>query len=163
MNRPQNAEQSIDHAEKLLQFADVGASHNFLEVGCGNGSVSKYIAQKYHFTVTGVDIDPDQIRRALKNTEAIPNIHFLAADATRLPFWDDQFDLTLSFGVMHHISNWLDALREIKRVLKPKGYFIFYDMIFPDWAVKIGKMFKNSYGVTTMDDVSSFFAKNGKQ
>ncbi len=160
MNRPQHAEQVINHAEKLLYFADVKEKQNFLEVGCGNGAVSRYIAKKYLLNVTGTDVDSEQIQLAQKNIDDIPNIRFLEADVTNLPFQDNDFDIVLSFGVMHHISNWLDAFKEIKRVLKPRGYFIYFDLVYPKWVAKIGKLFKHDYGITTIQDISSFIEKN---
>ena len=161
MNRPQHAEQAINRAEKLLHFVNVKEKQNFLEVGCGNGAVSKYVAKKYLLKVSGVDVDPGQIELARENINDIPNIHFLEVDATNLPFPDNDFDIVLSFGVMHHISNWLNALREIKRVLKPKGYFIYADIIFTELIAKFGRAFKHSYGITTIHDLDSFIQENG--
>jgi ubiquinone/menaquinone biosynthesis C-methylase UbiE len=161
MNRPQHAEQAINRAEKLLSFVNVKGKQNFLEVGCGNGAASKHIAKKYLLNVTGVDVDPEQIQLAQENINDIPNIHFWEADATNLPFPDNDFDIVLSFGVMHHISNWLDALREIKRVLKPKGYFIYADIIFTELIARLGRSFKHSFGITTMHDLNSFIEENG--
>ena len=161
MNRPQHAKQAINRAEKLLHFVNVKEKQNFLEVGCGNGAVSKYVAKKYLLNVTGVDIDPEQIQLAQENIDDIPNIHFSAVDATNLPFQDNDFDIVLSFGVMHHISNWLDALAEIRRVLKPKGYFIYADIIFTELIAKFGRSFKHRYGITTMHDLDSFIQENG--
>ena len=161
MNRPQHAEQVINRAEKLLSLVNIKAKQNLLEVGCGNGAVSKHIAKKYLLNVTGVDVDPEQIRLAQESIVDIPGIRFLATDATNLPFQDSDFDIVLSFGVMHHISNWLDALGEIKRVLKPKGYFIYADIIFKELMAKLGRSFRHSYGITTMHDLESFIQGNG--
>jgi len=161
MNRTKHAGRVINYAEKLLHFVNVKEKQNLLEVGCGNGAVSKYVAKKYPLNVTGVDIDPEQIKLAQENIGDIPNIHFLEVDATNLPFQDNDFDIVLSFGVMHHISSWLDALGEIRRVLKPKGYFIYYDLIYPELIAKFGRSFKHSYGIITMHDLDSFIQKNG--
>ena len=161
MNRQQHAQQAINRAEKLLHFVSVKEKQNFLEVGCGSGAVSQYVAKKYPLNVTGVDIDPEQIQLAQENIGDIPNIRFLEVDATNLPFPDNEFDIVLAFGVMHHISNWLDALGEIKRVLKPEGYFIYADIIFTELMAKFGRSFKHSYGITTMHDLESFIGKSG--
>ncbi len=161
INSPPHAEQVINRAEKLLHFTNVNEKQNFLEVGCGTGAVSRHMAKKYSLNVTGVDIDPEQIKLAQESIDDIPNIHFLEVDATVLPFQDDNFDIVLSFGVTHHISNWLDALGEIRRVLKPEGYFIYGDLIFAKLIAKFGRSFKHSYGITTMHDLSSFIQKNG--
>ena len=160
MNKPRHAEHVINRAEKLLNFVDMKEKLNFLEVGCGNGAVSKHFAKKYRLNVTGVDIDPEQIQLAQEGIDEIPNIRFLAADATNLPFQDNDFDIVLSFGVMHHISSWLDALGEIRRVLKPKGYFIYADLMYTELIAKFGRSFKHRYGITTMPDLNSFIQKN---
>ena len=160
MNRPQHAEGTIDRAEKLLRFVSIKEKQNFLEVGCGIGAVSKHIAKKYLLNVTGTDIDPDQIRLAQQNIGNLPNIRFLEADATNLPFQDNDFDVVLSFGVMHHISKWLDALAEINRVLKTGGYFIYWDLVYPKWSANIARLFKDKYGVTTIQDLNLFIANN---
>jgi len=160
MNRPQHAERVINRAEKLLQFINVKEKQNFLEVGCGNGAVSKHMATKYLLNVTGIDIDPEQIQLAQESIDDMPAIRFLAGDATDLPFQDNDFDIVLSFGVMHHISNWLEALKEIRRTLKPKGYFIYMDIIYSDLIAKFGRSFKHSYGIITMPDLTSFFQQN---
>ena len=160
MKRPQHAEHVINRAQKLLSFANVSEKQNLLEVGCGNGAVSNYIAKKYRLNVTGTDVDPEMVQLAQENIYDVPDIRFLEADATNLPFQDNDFEIVLSFGVMHHISNWLDALREINRVLKPNGHFIYFDFVYPKWAAKIGKLFRHSYGIITIHDLCSFTEKN---
>ncbi len=161
MNRPKHAKHVITRAEKLFRLVDVKEKQNLLEVGCGNGAVSKHFAKVYPLTVTGTDVDSEQIKLAKESIDGIPNVRFLEADATNLPFEDNGFDIILSFQVMHHISNWLDALKETRRVLRPKGYFIYADLVYPKLTAKIGKMFKHNYGITTLHDLSSFVQKNG--
>ena len=160
MNRPQHAQGAINRAEKLLSLVKIKEKQNLLEVGCGNGVVSKHIARKYLLNVTGVDVDPEQVQLAQGGVGDMPNICFLEVDATNLPFQDNEFDIILSFGVMHHISNWLDALGEIRRVLKPEGYFIYADIIFKELMAKLGRSFKHSYGVATMHELNSFIQEN---
>jgi ubiquinone/menaquinone biosynthesis C-methylase UbiE len=160
MNRSKHAERVIGRFEKLWNFADIKENQKFLEIGCGNGATSKYVAKRYHLNVTGTDVDSEQIQLAQQNLDDMPNVRFLAADATDLPFEDDDFDIVLSFQVLHHISNWLDALKEMNRVLKPKGYFICVDMVYPKWSAKIAELFKHKYGVTTIHDLNAFVEKN---
>jgi len=160
MNSPQHAKQAINRAKKLLHFTSLEGKEDFLEVGCGNGAVSKYVAQNHGLNVTGIDVDPELIELAKKGIGDIPNTHFFVADATHLPFRDNDFDIVLSFGVMHHISNWLDALEEIARVLKPEGYFIYWDLVYPRLIAKVGKSFKHNYGVTTIHDLNLFIEES---
>ena len=160
MNRSRHAEQTIKKAERLLRFVSVEGKHDFLEIGCGSGAVSDHIARKYSMNVTGTDIDADQICLAQQHSGDLVNIRFMEADATNLPFEHDDFDIVLSFGVMHHISNWLDALAEISRVLRAGGYFIYWDVVYMKWTARIARLFEDKYGVTTIEDLDSFIAKN---
>ena len=160
MTGPRHARQAVNRAKKLLHFASLEGKEDFLEVGCGSGAVSKYVASDYHLNIIGIDLDPELIELAQNSVHDMPNIHFLAADATHLPFPDNGFDVVLSFGVMHHISNWLDALREIHRVLKPEGCFVYADIVYPRLVAKIAGSFKHSYGVTTTQDLNLFVEDN---
>ena len=160
MNRPQHAKQTINRAERLLHFVTMEGKQDFLEVGCGSGAVSNHIAKKYSLNVTGTDIDPDQIRLAQQNSGNLPAVRFFEADATHLPFQGNDFDVVLSFGVMHHISNWLDALTEISRLLRTGGYFVYWDLVYPKWTAKVARLFQDKYGATTIQDLNSFIANN---
>ena len=160
INSEKHSEKVKKRAEKLLQFVDMKENQSYLEVGCGNGGVCKYIAENYPLNVTGVDVDPKQIQLAQESSQDIRNIRFLNADATNLPFPDKEFDLVLSFGTTHHISNWLGALSEMRRVLKSEGYFIYYDLIYSGLLAKLGRSFKHGYGIITMPELNSFVLAN---
>jgi SAM-dependent methyltransferase len=41
---------------------------------------------------------------------------------------DESFDAVFDFGVIHHIFRWEDAVREVRRVLKPGGIFVFEEV-----------------------------------
>jgi SAM-dependent methyltransferase len=163
LNRLQSKKRAVDLAQKLLGFAELHGKQDFLEAGCGNGVVAKYIAARYQSDVVGIDIDPEQIGLAQKSTGDVANIRFLEADVTSLPFTDNSFDVVLSFGVMHYIPNWLDAFREIKRVLRGGGYFIYADIIYPELVTKWDRSSKLSFGLVTVsiDDLNSFIRHNG--
>lgn len=139
VNSPSHSRQVSQHAEKLLQHIDFEAGQKYLDVGCGNGAVPTYLAQKYGLDVTGIDVDPDQIKEAEKMSAGVHNAHFLTVSSTELPFDDNAFDIVFTNKVTHHIPNWPDALAEMIRVLKPNGYLIYSDLVFPGWAAAIGK------------------------
>ena len=160
VNMPRHAARAVNIIERLLPFAEVEEKQNCLEVGCGAGAVSKYMAEKYNLNVTGTDVDPEQIQLARESIEETGSIRFLKADSTDLPFGEGEFDVVLSHMVMHHIANWQDALGEISRVLKPKGCFIYCDILCSRWLAKIANSFKHSYGVITLTDLNSCLKKN---
>jgi len=163
LNSMQSKKRAFDLTRKLLGFVELNGKQDFLEVGCGNGMVSKYLARNYGGSVVGIDVDPEQIELANKYIGEIPDIRFLEADATSLPFEDNSFDIVLSFGVLHHIYNWLDALKEIKRVLRAKGYLVYADIVYPEWITRIDKSSNYSFGLVTIDidELKSFHNKFG--
>jgi cyclopropane fatty-acyl-phospholipid synthase-like methyltransferase len=55
-------------AKKLLEFVELEDRTDFLEIGCGNGEVSKYIARAYIGNVTATDIDSEQINANSKTS-----------------------------------------------------------------------------------------------
>ncbi len=152
--------QAVELTEKLLRFANPEENQHYLEVGCGNGAAATHTAKKYHLHVTGIDVDPEQIRCAKERAKDLANIHFYVCDATNLPFQDNDFDIVATFGVMHHVSNWINALVEIKRVLKPGGYFIFFDLVYSRWMAGFWERFVKKYGFPTKEALTSFIERN---
>ena len=163
VNSRWSKKRGIKLAQKLLGFVELNGEVEFLEVGCGSGEVARYIARNYRGSVVGADVDPEQIGIAQKNVKGITNVQFLEADSTGLPFEDSSFDVVLSFGVLHHIDKWLDAISEIKRVLRPGGYFIYADLIYPRAVTRMDSSSKYSFGLATVnvDEVDSFLGQNG--
>ena len=160
MNRAHHEKRAQMRAEKFLSFINPNPEQTYLEIGCGNGAAAKHVAKKYHINVTGIDIDPEQIQHANENIDNIPNIRFSTVDGTKLPFEDNNFDIVSTFGVMHHVSDWLGALGEMNRVLKPGGYLIYFDFMYSKWLAKIGKSFSKNYGFVTIYELNSFTKKN---
>ena len=154
-----HAERGIKHVKRLLPRINIKENQNYLEIGCGNGHVSKYLAGKYNLNVTGTDVDADMIQLANQDIDELKDIRFIEMDATSMPFEENEFDIVLSFGVLHHICNWQNVLREISRVLKPEGYFIFGDIAYSRFTVNLVKRISKNYGAYTIDDIVQFLKK----
>ena len=160
MTSQEHAKQGIRHAERLLKYVNLTENQKYLEVGCGNGHICKHLARKYNLNFTGTDVDPEMIQLAKKNIGDMPNIRLLEMDATKMPFEDKEFDIVLSFGVMHHIGNWEKALEEISRVLKPQGFLIFGDLAYSRFITRIFRPIVKNYGIYTIDDITHFLKRN---
>ena len=90
----------------------VGEPGRVLEIGSGTGSGTAIIkAQFPRAEITGVDLSPEMVRIA---TVKVPGVTFEPADASRLPFADDSFDLVAQNNVPVYFG-------EIARVLAPGG------------------------------------------
>jgi SAM-dependent methyltransferase len=88
-----------------------------LEIGCGEGFL---LAARRKGEKFAVDLSTQAIRKAKTRAQA----HFSLALAERLPFPNGHFDLVTSVGVMEHFLDTGEALREIRRVLKPGGHYV---------------------------------------
>ncbi|MBD3883064.1 methyltransferase domain-containing protein [Phormidium tenue FACHB-886] len=118
----------IDLIEELLKWADVQAADRILDVGCGIGGSSLYLAEKFNAAVTGITLSPVQADRAIARAEAAglsDRATFQVADALQMPFADRSFDLVWSLESGEHMPDKQKFLQECYRVLKPGGTFIF--------------------------------------
>ena len=80
--------------------------------------------------VTGFDLDPKMIALAEKRLTRYRNrAHVFVGDAEAIDASDASVDAVVDYGVIHHIPNWKQALKEIARVLKPGGIFYFEDLL----------------------------------
>jgi ubiquinone/menaquinone biosynthesis C-methylase UbiE len=100
---------------------DRWAGKKVLEVGCGVGSDLVRFARA-GAQVVGIDLSPKSVFLARSRLQAYNcRGDVLVADAETLPFEDDEFELTYSWGVLHHTPNPERAIGEIYRVTKPGG------------------------------------------
>jgi ubiquinone/menaquinone biosynthesis C-methylase UbiE len=162
INRETHSRQVIKKADRLIDMIDIKQVMDFLEIGCGSGAVSRLISERYGINVTGTDIDEDQIKIAKDLGKDIKNVTFLIADAAGLPFSDKSFDAILVINVLHHISNWMDALKEMDRVLKKSGYLLISELLFTKRTEKISSTIykKHAYGIVNKDDMDSAITKD---
>jgi SAM-dependent methyltransferase len=162
VNSPSHSQRVSDHTEKLLKLIDFKAGQKYLDVGCGNGTAAIHLAQKYHLDVTGIDVDPDQIRLAKKQSQGLDKARFLTINGTQLPFENGQFDIVFTNKVTHHIPSWKNAVAEMIRVLKPNGHLIYADLIYPNWLAAIGlAVVGNRAGFPTSNALDSMFERHG--
>lgn len=114
-----------------------------LEIGCGRGEGIRIIFEKFGAEhVVGVDMDPAQIRRAERRVQRYGDrAKVIVGDAARLEFPDQSFDAVFDFGILHHIPEWREALREVHRVLKPGGRFYFEEVLRGFLETRAAKMF----------------------
>lgn len=162
INTKTHSKKVIEKAERLLDFIRIDPQYRLLEIGCGNGSVSKYIHDKYKVSVTGTDIDNDQIKIARKGIKDKEGMRFFFADATCLPFKDESFDIIFSINVLHHISGWLSALKEIDRVLARDRYFLLAELLFKKKSIRFSRLLAgHSYGIVNLKELENFLKDNG--
>lgn len=121
---------NFDFLELMAKRWELTNVKNLLDVGCGQCHWTRVISsflEKGSF-VTAVDSDSKWSRENARLSEffAEKDISFQIkeADIKKLPFENDSFDAVTCQTVLIHIQNPLEALREMRRVLKPNGILI---------------------------------------
>jgi ubiquinone/menaquinone biosynthesis C-methylase UbiE len=105
---------------------DLGAEDRLLVVGCGTGAASR-AAASIAALVVGIDLSREMLRQARDLAEGIANVHFEIADSEHLPFEDGAFTAVLCSNSFHHYPNPRRAVREMTRVLAPRGRIVVGD------------------------------------
>lgn len=94
-----------------------------LEVGFGNGANMNYYDFKKIDSLHALDIN--------KNMHRYDHVTYHVLDANKLPFDDESFDTIVSSLALCTISDQISAIKEIKRVLKKEGIYIFIEHVKP--------------------------------
>lgn len=94
-----------------------------LDLGCGDGHLMRIILDAVGSRdLVGLDVDPQET--AIARTRNIYR-DVVTAPADHMPFPDSNFDYVFSNSVLEHIENIDGVLREVSRVLRPGGRFLF--------------------------------------
>lgn len=105
-----------------LKLLENVKNKKILDLGCGPGFYTK-ILNENGAKIKGIDISEESIKIAQKEN---PSIELKVGDITKkLPFKNSEFDIVLSSLVLDHIENWNPVFKEVNRVLKKGGMFIF--------------------------------------
>jgi ubiquinone/menaquinone biosynthesis C-methylase UbiE len=121
----------------LVKLRDIAASLSrppvVLDLGCGAGHASFAVAPVAE-SVTAFDLSPEMLAvvAGAARERGLENISTQQGNVIELPFPDASFCMVVTRFSAHH---WLDvpaALREVKRVLKPRGELIIIDITAPD-------------------------------
>jgi ubiquinone/menaquinone biosynthesis C-methylase UbiE len=102
-----------------------------LEIGAGSGAMAEEVLRSFPTTrVTATDVDPAMVssissRVAPFGDRAAAEV----ADAAALPFADGSFDVVVSCLMLHHTPSWTVAVDEARRVLRPGGHLVGFDLL----------------------------------
>jgi cyclopropane-fatty-acyl-phospholipid synthase len=132
---------TLDEAEEAMlnlscQRAKLENGMSVLDLGCGWGSLTFWIAEHYpNCRILALSNSRDQIEfiRSQACEKGLENIEGLVADVNELDL-EQRFDRVLSIEMFEHMKNYRRLLREISRVLAPEGKLfvhIFSHRLFP--------------------------------
>jgi len=116
---------------KVLELFDKPGG-DVLDVGCGPGVMAQALITR-GCRFWGVDPSSRMLEIARRRVGQSRQIRFLQGDAMRLGFADDSFDAVLCIGVIDAVADRRQAVREMVRVLKPRGTLLltFTNLVSP--------------------------------
>jgi SAM-dependent methyltransferase len=126
--QPRESERLQDQADTLVELLHSDTRYppgsTVLEAGCGTGAQTVTLARNSpHARITSVDISANSLAEAKQRVDAagIANVEFRCADIFELPFEAASFDHVFVCFVLEHLARPLDALLQLKALLKPGG------------------------------------------
>ncbi len=160
----------------LSGYYQLKSFDKILDLGCGTGVETAFLAQSLQVQVVGLDVNDsfDEKARSAVRLESYDGLH--------IPFPDEHFDVVYSFHVLEHVQNPPALLKEVRRVIRPGGvayfgtpnkqrlvgYFGMQDKSFTrkvrqnlvDWKYRITRRFDNEHGAHagfTMQEMQKMF------
>lgn len=166
-------------AKRAIELASTSAI--VLDAGTGTARIPILICQQRpQWHITGIDMAKSMLEIGRKNVDKAglqQHITLELADAKRLPYRDEQFDMVISNSLIHHLPEPLPFLQEIKRVMNRDGAILLRDLIRPESAEIINnlvesigeeydehqkKLFRDSlYAAFTLDEVKALIQQAG--
>jgi SAM-dependent methyltransferase len=123
---PEMPEMRATYLQSLAAYQyslDLAAGARVLDCGAGEGYGVDLLADRAAVAVA-VDAEPDAVAWARAKYGWRPNLHFVAGDASALPFGNASFDLICCFQVLEHLARPAQFLEDAHRVLVPGGTLV---------------------------------------
>lgn len=132
MNNPLRALVQRHHEAVLMQRLGGRLDDmRVLEIGCGRGVGTEIIFERFGAReVHAFDLDPDMVEKARKRLSRYPEprLRLFVGDAAAIEAEDESYDAVVDFGIIHHVPGWQRAVKEVSRVLRPGGLFLFEEV-----------------------------------
>jgi ubiquinone/menaquinone biosynthesis C-methylase UbiE len=117
---------------ELARLAALSPGLRVLDVGCGLGGSTRYLASTYSCRVTGIDLTREYCEVAAALSERVGLAHltdFRHGSALEMPFDDAMFEIVWTEHAQMNIQDKAALYREMARVLKPGGRLVFHDIL----------------------------------
>jgi len=107
-------------------------SAQVLEVGCGTGATTRFLAHRSDFSGKAFGVDQsaafiDAARRFAQDEHLGDRVDFRVGDAHKLDFPDATFDAVIAHTLISHVTDPATVLREMVRVVRPGGTVVIFD------------------------------------
>lgn len=115
-----------------------GPTARVLDVGCGAGLLTNYLARAGLAGVHGLDASASSLAVAAQHDDT-RSVRYEVGDALSLPYADGSFDVVSAMDFLEHVEEPAQVIREAARVLRPNGLFFFhtFNRNFLAWLVVI--------------------------
>lgn len=119
-------------SEDFISQLELSAEDHTLDIGCGIGGTSRFVASRFGCRVTGIDLTPEFVAtgQSLCNWVGLSGqVELHQGDATEMPFADESFDAAFMLHVGMNIANKAGLFAEAYRLIKPGAIFGIYDVM----------------------------------
>ena len=110
-----------------LSLVEIQDGWTMLDIGCGGGAtLQRLLKRSKNGTVYGIDISEESVAKARAVNADVLNkqVFIRQGSAEKLPYKNESFDLVTAVETVYFWPNLPECLQEVRRVLKPGGYFV---------------------------------------
>lgn len=145
-NKPKAQEywEKFRYLDDIKSTTGINSGSRVLDVGCGISSVLHFVEGERY----GIDPLADEYKKLYSYPDGI-NVQ--KADGENLPFADAYFDVVFCSNVLDHVTDPVQTIDGILRVLKPGGYFVFTIEVFGDGTHRDDPHHPHTMTPTTVD------------
>ena len=127
----QNGWLTVDEYRTFLDWMELDTNHHVLDVACGTGGPTLFLARTMGCHVTGIDISSNGMATATQmaaDAGLHPRMHFQVVDANEpLPFDPGTFDALVCIDAIVHFADRLCVLKDWFRILRPGARLLYTD------------------------------------
>jgi len=119
-------------SEEFISQLELSADDHTLDIGCGIGGTSRFVASRFGCRVTGIDLTPEFVATGQSLCEWVGlsgQVELHQGDATAMAFADESFDAAFMLHVGMNIPDKAGLFAEVYRLLKPGALFGVYDVM----------------------------------
>jgi len=117
-----NSSPQWNWAKKFFVQIPFNPGEKVLDIGCGDGKITAYLAQQYKIEIIGIDVSESQLAYALQTYGNVPNVTFRNESALSLErLAPSTFNRIVSFTCLHWIENHQAVVQGVSKLLQKGG------------------------------------------